>query len=158
MKTIPLTQGLFTVVDDADFEALVQHKWYARKSGRRFYAARRRPASGGCIIYVHRVILRCPAGMQIDHKDGDGLNNTRENLRIVTCSENQRGRIRKPIGKSSQFRGVCWQRRDKKWWAQIKHSGRTIHIGRFENEIDAARAYDDKTRGLGWPPECRNFA
>jgi len=95
LKLIPLTQGKFAKVDDADYEWLSEHKWYAKKTTRgdseygSYYAARfcrinRVPTT----IYMHREITNCPAGKEVDHKNRDTLDNQRENLRCCTRAEN----------------------------------------------------------------------
>src|ERR1043165_2122866 len=85
-REIPLTQGYVALVDDCDYEWLSQWKWCAHvaKGGRTAYAFR---AKG---IAMHRVIMNAPEGMDVDHRDHNGLNNTRANLRICTHAENQR--------------------------------------------------------------------
>lgn len=143
---LPLGNGLFVKVDsDCSFE-IWGSNWYAHKLGRRFYAARsmRKPDGHWSPQLMHRVLM--PDVEQIDHKDGDGLNATRQNLRAATHQQNMRGFQRKRAGVSSQYRGVYWARRDKKWIAQIKLSGKSLHLGCFKLEADAARAYDDAAR------------
>lgn len=138
MKIIPLTQGKVALVDDEDFEHVNQFKWCAQKrvfkSGITFYAMRRGGAES-----MHRFLM--PSHPRIDHKDGDGLNNQRSNLRPATRSENAANQ-RKHVDCSSKFKGVHWDKRTGKWRSQTKLHGRRIHLGRFVNELDAAIAYD----------------
>ena len=135
MKTINLTQGLEAMVDDEDFEELSKFRWYALKSRRTFYAVR---ASRESKIRMHRVICNAPKGMQVDHIDGNGLNNCKSNLRIVTSRQNQQNIHTK---KSSVFPGVSWCTSTKKWRAQIRINGKQKHIGRFEIEVEAYSGY-----------------
>lgn len=95
MKLIPLTQGEFTKVDDADFVWLSGYNWYAKRSrpGGSFRAARSRRINGQVTtIYMAREIMDCPAGKEVDHKDRDTLNHQRENLRVCTKKENLENR------------------------------------------------------------------
>lgn len=143
MKTIPLTQGKVALVDDADYAAVSQFKWCAMKIGRRFYAVRnvRRPDGKVANQYMHRFLM--PGAAEVDHINGDGLNNSRENnLRSVTTRQNRQAFKRKAAGKTSKFRGVSWRKERGKWRAHIQVYGKFVHLGTFSNEIDAARAYD----------------
>ena len=142
-KKIQLTQGKVAVVDDADFEWLNRHKWYAHKRPNTWYAARHSSLENGKrkTILMHRELLQAPPGFETDHKDGNGLNNQRENLRIATTAQNQHnGRARK--GTASRFKGVTWHRDRAKWRTRIRAEGRRVHLGLFASEIEAARAYD----------------
>lgn len=146
MKTIPLTRGKVALVDDADFGAVNAHKWYARKCGRSFYAARGIWKSGGKITiqYLHQFLL--PDALRIDHRDGDRLNNQRYNLRPATYRQNGQGFRYKKLGASSRFRGVYWYEKTQKWRAKIKVYGKQKSLGLFESEEAAARAYDTAAR------------
>lgn len=98
-------------------------------------------------VYLHSLVLPPVEGMEIDHKDGDALNNVRDNLRYVTHHQNQMNMSRHRDG-SSKFKGVFWFRRDAKWAAQICFERKRRHLGYFQNEEDAARAYDSAARCL----------
>jgi HNH endonuclease len=148
MKTIPLTQGKFTLVDDEDYERLVAHKWYAQKTQRKNHVVWRAlrniriTPTKWATIAMHRVILKDIP--EVDHKDGDGLNNTRSNLRAANHSENQANQPKRR-GKTSQFKGVywaTWRSGNGKWAAQITHHYKCIGLGYFNSEVDAAKAYD----------------
>jgi len=143
MKTIPLTQNKFALVDDADFVELSKHKWHAHKNQSVFYAASSSPNKrhGNKIVKMHRHILglKYGDGVQIDHRDGNGLNNQKSNLRICTYKENQMNR-RKARG-SSRYKGVYWCDRDKRWMAKIFYK-KAIYIGSFKSETEAAKAYN----------------
>lgn len=146
MKTIPLTQGKVALVDDADYEAVSQFKWCALKIGRRFYAVRnvRRPDGKIANQYMHRFLM--PGAPEVDHRDGDGLNNQRNNLRPATSQQNHQGFKSKAAGKTSKFRGVSWRKERQKWRGHIQVDGKFVHLGSFKNEEDAARAYDAAAR------------
>lgn len=95
---------------------------------------------------MHRVIMGEPRGLVVDHIDGNSLNNRRSNLRVCTVSQNhQNQRFR---GGLSRYKGVCFLKKINKWRANIGFDGRRMHIGCFDNEVDAAKAYDRKAGEL----------
>ncbi len=142
---IPLTQGKFALVDAEDFAAVSLWSWCAIKGrkGVSWYAHANTEKAGGGRRYVkmHRYVLQPLAGLEIDHVDGDGLNNRRSNLRISTRQENSRNVPRHRDG-SSRFKGVSWYRRDSCWRSCITVNDRQIHLGYFQDEAEAAAAYD----------------
>lgn len=139
-KQIPLTQGKFAIVDAADYDWLNQWKWYCCNG----YALRVPYTNGirGKAIRMHRLIVGTPDGFDTDHINGDELDNQRCNLRTATHRQNIMNQ--KPrIGCSSNFKGVCWCKRRKKWQASIKTNGKRKFLGYFYNEADAAHAYNN---------------
>jgi hypothetical protein len=146
MRTISLTQGKTALVDDADFEWLSQWKWCARKNHAAWYALRNSSLKTGKArtILMHREISNPPLGMETDHKDHNGLNNQRHNLRVATHAQNMYNQ-RKRKG-TSRFKGVCWHRNRHKWGAHIRIGVRRIHLGYFVSEVEAAQAYDQAAR------------
>lgn len=152
MKTIPLTQGKSALVDDEDFEWLSQWNWCVDERHRKrlpstYYAVRRHGNSrlpGSKKLYMHKELVRrwgLPRSEQIDHRDGDGLNNQRSNLRPANRVDNYRNKI-KSVGFTSRFKGVCWFKATNRWAACIKVMRKNHHLGYFLNEEDAAMAYD----------------
>jgi hypothetical protein len=139
MKKIKLTQNKFAVVDDADFELVSKFKWCAHKEGHKFYAVTN---IGKIQIRMHQVVL----GRGVDHKNDDGLDNRRENLRI--CNQSQNNANRRKFNGTSKFKGVYYHRARNKWQAGIKFEGRYFYLGIFEKEKDAANAYNEKAREL----------
>ena len=127
-KKIPLTQGKYAIVDDENYEWLSKHKWYAHREGNTFYALRHTKGKNRKTLRMHREILGVPEGMEADHRSGDGLDNREINLRICTSQEN-RFNQRKQEGRSSNYKGVYWNKRDRKWYAQIRHNGKGAYIG-----------------------------
>jgi len=145
MRTIPLTQGKVAIVDDQDYAELSKYKWYATNNRKRWYAGRHvGPRSHRKQVFMHRQLLNAPPGLQCDHINGDGLDNRRCNLRICTSSENSMNR--RSRGGTSEFKGVYWYKRNKKWRAQIRDDGKQYHLGYFQNEASAARAYNRAAR------------
>jgi hypothetical protein len=144
IRYIPLTRGLYAIVDAEDYEWLSQYKWYAGAAPHKktFYA--RRTIPGGTEL-MHRMIMRAPKGMVIDHINGNGLDNRRCNLRICTQGENAQNR-RVHWGHASRFMGVS--RCGSKWQAKIRHNGRQYYLGLYDDEVEAAKARDRKALEL----------
>lgn len=141
MKQIPLTQGKFALVDDHWFDYLNQWKWYYKQG----YAARTDRTVTKTCVFIHRVVMNAPSGMHVDHINHDTLDNQVSNLRICTTGDNQRNKSIQSGG-TSQYKGVCWRRRDRKWVAQIKFNGKVMHLGQFTDEVKAAKVYDAAAR------------
>lgn len=139
-KLIPLSRGLFATVDDEDFDWLSQWKWVAQPGGRKgspkFYAIRR---DGKRSVLMHREIAGIDAGIGTDHRDGDGLNNQRLNLRPANQSQNLLNAAKRRNAKS-RFKGVSAKR--QKWEARFMNR----RFGVFDTEEAAARAYDNAAR------------
>lgn len=148
MKWVGLTQGFTALVDDEDYERVSEFKWHAhvyrRSDGSvwNVYAQRHVIVNGQRTTQsLHRFLLNDPEGLQVDHVNGDGLDNRRENIRL--CSHAENGRNRKPqSGGSSAFNGVYWHKLACKWVAQINVAGKRYSLGLFQKEEDAAKAYD----------------
>lgn len=141
MKEIKLTQGKVALVDDEDFKALNQFKWYAHKYRNTFYANRGVGLNGKQITQsMHGVIMN---GKGIDHHDHNGLNNQKSNLRLCTQSENCMNRS-KMGNTSSIYKGVHFHKPNNKWLSSLRINGKHVHLGLFVSEIDAARAYNAK--------------
>lgn len=144
-KEIQLTQGKVAIVDDADYEWLNQWKWHAvkPKGSITFYPERniRKPDGRRAPIRMHRLII----GLGGDHIDGNGLNNTRSNLRHATTQQNHQNRAM-PRNNTSGFKGVVWHKEARKWRAAIGLNGKSIYLGLFDSVVKAACAYDDAAR------------
>ena len=139
VRYVPLTKGKFAIVDAEDYERVRRYLWCASGSGKRMYAYRN---DHGKTIAMHRFLTNCPKGMVVDHIDGNGLNNRQSNLRV--CTQQQNLYNSRPKGRSSKYKGVCRDRAKNKWVVYVRHNGRNILVGRFDDEIEAARAYDRK--------------
>lgn len=142
MKGIALSQDKVAIVDDLDFPYLSQFKWTALKGRNTWYAVRNVVIDGRTkMLLMHRLLLDAPTGLGVDHRDGDGLNNQRANLRL--CNEQQNGQNRTlQSNNKSGYKGVSWDKRKRKWTARIKAHGKQPHLGYFDTAKDAARAYD----------------
>lgn len=140
MKIIRLTKGKVAVVDDEDYEFVSQYNWYASKTKKKYYV---KSASVGCpFTFMHQLIMQ-RAG--VDHVNGNSLDNRRSNLRVCTQRENCRNRVKRKTC-SSQFKGVCLSKRSGKWDASITTKEKRRYLGRFEQEEEAAKAYDKAAR------------
>lgn len=146
-KEIPLTQGYKTIVDDCDYDFLMQWKWHVCIGHQTVYAMRNSEFIGGNYltgkrhhIMMHRVLNGTPDGMDTDHINGNGLDNRRENLRTATRSQNMWNRHPNRKGKS-RYKGVSWHKQHRKWIANIQVQRKRIFLGLFRNEKEAADAY-----------------
>ena len=145
VKKIKLTKGYITLIDDEDYERVSKHSWYINKGS---YAESTINNKG---VRLHRFILNPPEGMLIDHINGDGLDNRKENLRIASPRQNQANSLGKPINRKSKYKGVIYypNAHKRKWRARLfisKH--KSIHLGFFSSEEEAAKAYDVKSKEL----------
>lgn len=116
--------------------------WYLKldKDGRMYAAGRRVVDKKATYYKLHRFILDAPPGVPIDHKDGDGLNNTRGNIKLSTYRANAYNRKCAQVNSKSKIRGVCYHRRDKKWQATIGVNGKVVHLGYYKEKDDAVTA------------------
>ena len=145
MKQIKLSQGLFALVDDQDFEKANRFKWCAEKRGKNIinYYAKRRIVTDGKVSTqsLHVFLLGIKKGFEIDHANSNGLDNRRSNIRHCTRSQNM-GNQRKKAGTSSIFKGVSFRKRLNKYGAAIKVNHKSIHIGYYNTAQEAAFEYD----------------
>ncbi len=146
MKTIELTQGFVTIVDNEDYEELMQYKWCASRTSPGYAKALRaapRDADGKTHhVYMHREIMNAPKGMVVDHINHEPLDNRRANLRVCTHAQNLANQHKQRGPRSSRFKGVSWYKAGRKWCAYVNVLGRRQWLGYFDDEVLAARVYN----------------
>lgn len=154
VKEVKLTQNCVALVDDEDYDWLMKYKWHVAKYRGFCYAAYtlNRPSkntkSGQTSkkIFMHRLILNAKDGDICDHIDGNTLNDQKYNLRIVTHTQNVTNSKKSSRRCSSRFKGVCWAKKSHKWWVVIEVNGKTVDLGYFIDEVEAAKNYDAAAR------------
>jgi hypothetical protein len=148
-RRIPLTKGKFALVDPEDYEGMSKYKWHTVQGSETFYAVRIGRVSEkrrGRNIWMHRAILGLDDGVMCDHINHNGLDNRRANLRPATHSQNMWNRPKTKSRCWSKYKGVSYRPRQKRWVADIQVHGQPRFLGYFDNEIEAARAYDAAAR------------
>lgn len=159
MKLIPLTKGAFTQVDDADFTLLIAYRWYLTSTGR---AARNGGTGRRTTIYLHRQLMGFPkGGLEVDHIDGDPLNNQRANLRLATRTQNQLNGHNRKRG-SSGYRGVYWKHEPTRvtkgsWCAALQINGKIYRQPGFKTAKEAAIYRDEWAARLSNGYAIKNF-
>lgn len=154
MKTIKLTQGKVALVDDCEYGWLIAFRWFAMNNGRHWCAARNAPKSNGKrgTIYMHRELMNFP-DCEVDHRDGNALNNQRSNLRLANDRQQAAHRWCPP--NASGYRGVVLK--NGRFEARINEEGRYLYLGRFDTRIDAAKAYDAAAKAIHGQFAVLNF-
>lgn len=158
VRRIPLGDGHYALVDANDYEWLTQYLWRYNNG----YAIRQ---EGRKTIYMHRQIAQPPAGMMVDHINRHKVDNRRSNLRVCTRRQNIHNQAAK-AGTMSQFKGVERRKGSDKCYARIRVNGKRLWLGTFDDEVEAAKAYDAAAvQYFGefahlnfpedWPPERR---
>jgi hypothetical protein len=147
-RRIDLGEGEFTIVDAADYYRYGKFKWSVVGTGRNLYAVRNVKVGPKLtkIVRLHREIMNAPRGILVDHKNNDGLDNLRSNLRLATHSQNQCNKRKTGSKTSSKFRGVYFDKRRVQWQGYIRYNGKRMYLGKFNDETAAARAYDRAAR------------
>ena len=156
MQEIELTRGYICIIDDID-QDLANQNWIAWTHDNRpglVYAYGYTPRPNRKTIQMHRIILSRMLNRELspnehcDHIDGNGLNNTRANLRLSVKHGNHKNASKKDTSKTSSYKGVFRYKAGKCWRASIQNDKDRYHLGNFENEIDAAKAYDEAAKQL----------
>lgn len=137
---IKLTQGEYAEIDDDCFNIVDKYSWYTLVSDKNntYYAATKIKRK---TLLMHRLLLGLQPGEICDHKDGNGLNNKLDNIRKCTFSQNQQNKSKTTNTTTSKYKGV-YLKRLYKWYASIRINTKFIHLGVYDTEIEAARAYN----------------
>lgn len=150
VKEIPLTKGMVALVDEEDYARVAAFKWHASKRRRDkcWYATRSIPnprmPGRRTKLFMHREILGCAS--DVDHRNGNGLINTRQNLRPATKGENNHNIGKPRHGVTSRYKGVCWHPGAQKFQATIRYLRKNYYLGLFKTETEAAWTYDREAR------------
>jgi hypothetical protein len=144
---IPLTNGGHAMVDQADAGEILKHRWYRLDTKNKQYATRTvRTGEGPRTVYMHRQLLGAKDGEFVDHRDLDGLNNSRDNLRIATPTQNARNSRKKVATRfgqpTSKFKGVHLDSRTGRYQAKIYLGSKGLYLGTFDDPVLAAQEYD----------------
>jgi len=140
----PKYPNTFAMVDDEDFDFLNQWKWHPKVKRKEIYVARNENKK---TILLHGKIMPHGKGLHVDHRNRNGLDNRKENLRVCTSSENQANAI-KPSDAKGRFKGVYFASAKGLYISRITFKGALLQLGAFKNEIDAAMAYNKKAIDL----------
>lgn len=155
---IPLKGGFYALIDDADLEKAARHRWHLKQKASapgRYYAQTTIRLTRGAAgkktgLQLHRFLVDAPPGAIVDHVNGDGLDNRRENLRLTTCRGNSSNVVHSKNRKRGGYKGVSWNSNAGKWEAgiaagEIRANGKRkrLYLGLFVDPADAARAYDE---------------
>lgn len=152
MKEILLKNGMSSLVDDDDYEKLNKSKWMCRRAGNTFYAIRSDWSNGSVKSErMHRTIISAKLGEHVDHKDGNGLNNQKGNLRICTRSQNMHN-MRPHRDNGTGYKGVC-RHKSGLWGARICINRKIISLKYYKTPRDAAIAYNEAAKKY-----CGEFA
>ena len=135
---VPLSKGKVSLISAADVQVVRKFNWSAQKIGKYFYAC---ACVNGRNIHMHRFLLNPSKNERVDHRNGDTLNNCRNNLRICTASENS-GNMKAHADSSSKYKGVTYNKRQNSWMAQLTVNRKRVHCSYHKDPIDAAEAYD----------------
>lgn len=147
MRLLPLTKGHNAIVSDQDYELVSLFKWQAQVTNNGVYVRRKmlraegRPSGVFKSVFLHRFIMNAPDGMEVDHINGNPLDNRRENLRLCIHAQNQGNRV---IGKNNKsgYKGVSYCLKNGMWYASIKLKGISKNLGYYKTAAEASEAYN----------------
>ena len=133
-------KGSHALIDKEDFEKVSKYRWIARQSKERVYVQHLFLKNGKwSVLHLHRIIMRAPKGMDVDHINGNGLDNRKRNLRICTRSQNLMNGKKK---RKNKYKGTSWDKRKKKWEAFIGYNHKKISLGYYKKAKEAGKAYN----------------
>ena len=148
-RRIRLAQPRYAIVDPEDYDELRQYEWFAMSNRQKFYAVRLVLTGGpkrSTLVSMHRQIINVEDGLVVDHINHEAMDNRRANLRPATRSQNARHRKKCAQPTSSKYKGPAWEKGMDKWVARICVDGKSMHLGYFTKEIEAAKAYDEAAK------------
>ena len=146
-RKIRLVGGQYAIVDPEDYAQLCQNEWLLKESRNTCYAWRMQFENGKLkIIYMHREIMQATAGTIVDHQNRNGLDNRKANLQFADHRQNALNCTKRGRPSGSKYRGVCRDERRGKWRAYIHTDLKPKHLGYFDSEEKAARAYDEAAK------------
>jgi hypothetical protein len=163
-RRIPLTMGLYAIVDPEVYYKLSKYEWFAVPSGETYYAMRNDFVKQKYApVWMHKEILKVRKGLVVDHRNGNGLDNRAANLRGITTAQNKLN-CGKHAKASSKYKGVCRHKGNGRWMVTISKNKRRTFLGYYDEEIDAAKAYDKAARRyhgayarLNFPEKCETY-
>jgi len=158
VRRIRLSQGQYALIDEADYGLVRGYKWCAVHVKGKWYAStnvRSNDDGERRQLKMHTLIMSAHG---VDHRDGNGLNNTRYNLRVATQAQNCKNRSKKRAASSSPYKGVWWHKRIGKWQAVLTVNYQRQHLGSFDDPIEAAKAYDAAARAANGEFAKVNFS
>ena len=143
-RRIWLGEGEWTILDQKDYCRLCNLKWHVGGNGNNYYAIRdvKKGNYRIKIISLHREIMNAPAGLLVDHRNNNTLDNRKENLRLATHSQNQFNKRKTTKETASRFIGVYLEKESSRWFGRIGVNGKRKWLGYSDNEIEAAKTYD----------------
>jgi hypothetical protein len=147
-RKIPLGEGRFTIVDPDKYYWLNSYHWFIDGNGKKIYVVRTILLANGKkkFMRMHREIMNSPVGLYVDHRNGNTFDNRKANLRLATHAQNSYNRGKTKSKTSSRFIGVHLDKKTNQWKVQINYLKKAVFLGRFDSEIEAARAYDHAAR------------
>lgn len=141
---IELSQGKVARVSPEDWDAMTAIKWYSQRTpstGSHYAGTTIRNSNGRpTTLQMHRLLMGSPKGFVVDHRNGDTLDNRRENLRLASVRQNCQN-TKKPAHNTSGFKGVWWSVQKKRWRAQIRVDGKLVHLGAHASPEQAHESY-----------------
>lgn len=136
----------WAIIDTADLPLVLPYRWYeARRSNTVYVATSVGSGPTRRNMMLHRLLTDAPKGLHVDHKDGDGRNNRRSNIRVATAQQNRRNEVRRREH-TSAYRGASWCKSTEKWVARCNMGTKHLYLGVYDTEIEAALAYDAAAR------------
>ena len=159
-RRIKLTLGQYAIVDPEDYYRVNKYKWNAYRGYSSYYSKRKvynRKNGTEKTIYMHRWIMNAPNGIVVDHINHNGLDNRKANLRFATLAENSRYARKTKNKFRSDYKGVQYIKKIRKWRVRITFEGKTRYVGDFKDEVTAAKAYDRAAKKYFGEFACLNF-